>query len=280
MFSPDEMDDDDDQGSLPSFFRPQPPPAAAATRAATTPAASSSSSRQSQTKAPRKKCAKPAPIADIPDELLDTLSTYDKKDRSAASAETRRVVLTSRVARSAEKISATDKTPVQVVDDSLMHDTVGSMTRNYRQYIEYKGSERVFSAAEGDDGHDHDTGVELQYDPAEDDPMASRHLIAPSRRVPDQANSRRVQTFSEYTGPTPATSQFQKNLRHVKGPEQGVWMEVRDGPEIYQTVTETLAAPLANQEIQRIAVERGLQIPDLPLVRNDALLQCAGPSQC
>jgi hypothetical protein len=202
-------------------------------------------------------------------ELLDALSTYDKKDRGAASPETRRDVMYKRVSRSNDKISGA--APVEIVDDSLMHDEVGRMAQDYRQYTEYKGSERVFPADEGapemimGDDDDANPNPDGNVVPADDD-AASRHLIVPSRRVPDQANSKRVMTFSEYTGATPATAQFYKNVRHLKGPEQGVYMEVREMEDIYETVSETLSTPLANQEISSIAVERGLSIPNLPKV--------------
>jgi hypothetical protein len=275
-----------DEG-FPSFFDDHDPPAA----------------QQQQRKALPPKPQRSAvgrlrPTESFEPKVLDALNTFDKRERSNASPPTRRRHFASRIARSSEKIASSVAAPPQTVDDSLMRDQVGRMTSHYRRFSEYGGSERVFPPAEGrkrereedeadalqtQNDYDDNDEVELDEDGNpiheelasyrgtggdEDDQMASRMLITPviSTRIPDQAATRHPQTFSEYTGASAGSNQFKRVLRHVQGPEQGVAMEVRDVEDIYPAVTATLAAPLRNQEIQRIAVERGLRIPDLPKV--------------
>jgi len=307
---PEDFDDGDDannddaeadlQEAFPSFFAREGEEASVAPPQPTT--TTTKASRPSKSARP---VARPKLTDSFSPELLDALSTYDKRDRSNASPPTRQRQFASRIARSGEKIANAPPEPPDVVDDSLMRDQVGRMTNHYRRFSEYGGSERIFPAAEGarassslngkrardddqddellheehrrqqdwnpndDDNEEEDDGEgggTAFVDP--DDEMASRILIGPvsSTRVPDQAASRKPLTFAEYTGATAASNQFKRVLRHVQGPEQGVAMVVRDLDDIYNTVSTTLAAPLRNQEIQRIAVERGLRIPDLPKV--------------
>ena len=97
-----------------------------------------------------------------------------------------------------------------------------------------------------EDAYDVNTrlAVELPFDEdgEDQDNAASRMLVAPMRRVPNTADTQSIRTFSEYTGPSPASGQFTDNIRHVKGRERGVYMELRDLEEdIYPVVTEKLA---------------------------------------
>jgi len=109
--------------------------------------------------------------------------------------------------------------------------------------------------------------VDLGDDDNDNDDAHSRMLVAPMRRIPNTADTQMIQTFSEYTGPSPASGQFTDNMRHVKGRERGVYMELRDlDEEIYPVVTERLARNQFNNAVQRIAVHRGYVVPDPPVV--------------
>jgi hypothetical protein len=271
----------------------------------------------------RKLIQQPPMLSGMSPGIIDSLSTYDKPERSAAPAETRHNNFFNRVLRADDKVqeaAASGREP-QSVDDSLMRDLVGTYLDEYRQHAEYKTSERKlpplpssFAGANGqrnagtrvrgggqapgpavpiamadtgyedeedeeDDeegGYDADIGepdvhTQLMVDlgpEAEDalDDAASRVLVAPMRRIPNTADTQTIKTFSEYTGPNPAAAQFNDNIRHVKGRERGVYMEIRDNTEIYPAVTERMARQLMNIAIQRVAVKRGLQVPDPPVV--------------
>lgn len=249
----------------------------------------------------RKVVQQPLMLAQVPPDVVDSLTTYDKNDRSSASPHTRQVNLFNRINRAGDKVreaSSNGRAP-DSVDDSLMRDVVGTYLQDYRNHAEYKVSERPLpprtrgvpppiqgpmaradmGADDGEDEEDDldadmedegiliDPHVHLAMDLDEDqDDAASRMFVAPMRRVPDMANAQTIKTFSEYTGPSPATGQFTDNIRHVKGRERSVYMEIRDNEELYGVVSETLKRPISNMEIQRIAVERGLVIPDPPKV--------------
>jgi hypothetical protein len=284
----------------------------------------------------RKVANQPDVLMHVNPELIDSLSTYDKPERSAASPDTRHTHLFNRVHRAREKVqeAAASGRPPDSVDDSLMRDVVGTYLQDYRQHSDYKTSERVLpslpshhpppppaaaaaappsqprpaaalprmvplpppfvrgiipKADIGDDDDDDDMEGDEDVDPYvrlavsgwddsqgannddddednDQDDMASRMFVAPMRRVPDQANTQIIQTFSEYTGPSSATGQFTDNIRHVKGRERGVHMEIRDADELYPVVSETMIRPLANMAIERLAVERGVATPDPPVV--------------
>jgi|WetSurMetagenome_2_1015567.scaffolds.fasta_scaffold00293_4 hypothetical protein len=155
-----------------------------------------------------------------------------------------------------------------------------------------EGDEDDDDAADMDDEEDAEpivldphTQLALDMEEEDRDDVASRMFVAPARRIPNPADTQTIKTFSEYTGPSPANSQFNDNIRHVKGRERGVYMEIRDNAEIYNVVSETMdrsfrfasplsigrpkclsSRPLANMELQRIAVTRGIVIPDPPKV--------------
>lgn len=252
----------------------------------------------------RKLVHQPVMLSRVPADVVDALTTYDKPERSQASPDTRKTNLFNRVYRADDKVqeAASSGRPPDNVDDSLMRDMVGTYAQDYRRHAEYKVSERPLPSlragnaprtdarlppslqiARADVGHDDEEDEDedpeadgIQPDPRtqlamdlnddDQDEVASRMFVAPMRRVPNTADSQTIKTFSEYTGPSPATGQFTDNIRHIRGRERGVYMEIRDNEEIYNVVKETLDRPLANMEIQRIAVERNWVIPDPPKV--------------
>ena len=282
----------------------------------------------------RKLMQLPPMLSGMSPDIIDSLSTYDKPERSAAPAETRHTNFFNRVLRADDKVqeaAASGREP-QSVDDSLMRDLVGTYLDEYRQHAEYKTSERKLPSLpsfingansqqqqqqqqqrrqgpvasyirgggqapgvdgplamadtgydeEDDDGGDYDDGYDadigepdvhtrlaIDLGPDADDALddaASRVLVAPMRRIPNTADTQTIKTFSEYTGSNPAAAQFSDNIRHVKGRERGVYMEIRDNTEIYPAVTERMQRQLLNIAIQRVAVQRGLVVSDPPLV--------------
>jgi hypothetical protein len=242
----------------------------------------------------------------IPPETIEKLSTFDKGDRSNATVSHRLSVFDSRVRRSKEKVQATPPIVLAqaTVDDSLLVDAVGSTARDYERHAHYKGSTRAVSTTtplskrerpeeeEEDDEDDDDEedvvnmeiddgDIYLDGDEEAEEPIG-KTLLVPLQAVPETGNRKTITTFSELVGPNPATKQFESNMRHVKGPEQHMFVEVRPQEVrryflrdfvqkhfrkvIYKHVTTTLNNPLHNQQLLRYAVKNGLTIPKLPIV--------------
>jgi hypothetical protein len=225
------------------------------------------------------------------------LSTFDKGGKSRASVEQRLSVLDSRVRRSREKVISA--IPSTTVDDSLLIDAIGSTARDYERHAHYKGSTRVGPSSsakrpiveeeeeeEQQDDEDLDTGGPMEIDDGdiymddgdddgddddgdESSAICSKTMLVPApvmHAIPETGNVRTVTTFTELIGPSPAIKQFESNMRHVKGPEQHVFVEVRPQEALYAHVSTTLDAPMLNQQLMRYAVKNGLSVPKLPQV--------------
>ena len=265
-------------------------------------------------------------FAGIPEERLDTLSTFDKNTRSGADKDKRISILHSRLKRSQEKVQQSSDSPVDIavatVDDSLLTDGIGTTARDYERHLVYKGNTRAPTAVllqdtesappfrwvhtnehpkngdedeevmDEDEDDDDDDQQQRQGNPMDidDDPVyhsggggggddnddddddydeidyGPKTLIAPGTRVPDTAARKSIVTFEEYVTPNPATRQFENNMRNIKGPEQSMFVEVRKEDAIYSKVSTTLDAKLQHQQIARFAIQRGMALPDLPVV--------------
>ena len=239
---------------------------------------------------------------EIAPETVEKLSTFDKGSKSNASLAQRLNVLDSRVRRSKEKVASAPPVSLATatVDDSLLVDAIGSTARDYERHTYYKGSTRVIDFDDGGGGSkgkkrekEEDADEEQEDDDEDDDVMPMdidhddiymeaaedgdgeeseihhRTMLVPvpvMHAVPETGNTRMVSTFSELVGPSPATKQFESNMRHVKGPEQHVFVEVRPQEVLYPHVTEKLNEPMKNQQLTRYAIKRGLSIPKLPKV--------------
>lgn len=267
-----QQDDDDDEFEIIStgVLPPPPPP-------------------QQQQQAVKKH--KAISYAGIPEEQLESLSTYDKNERSSAPLEKRISVLSARLNRSREKVQQTMDVPFDLrtatVDDSLLMDDVGTVARDYERHLTYKGSQREPIEEEpkkwdpyedehvgggGGDGDEDEEEQEDEFDPMDidNDPIFRDEidpvLIAPGMRVPDDASHKEIRTFEEYVGVNRANKQFENNMRNLRGPEQSMFVQVRNEDAIYAKVSTTLDAKLSFQQITRYAIQRGLALPDLPVV--------------
>jgi hypothetical protein len=233
---------DDDDDDLPAFFaqrrvtttttttvvrRPDPPPVkrAAAVRAVAIIAMPPSLRFENDAITP---------------ETVEKLSTFDKGSKSSASAGQRLSVLDSRVKRSKEKVNSTPPAVIATatVDDSLLVDAIGSTARDYERHTYYKGSTRIIDGKgtkrekeevldddaepmdEDDDDDDDDDGDDdefyMENDDLDDSEIHRTMLVPLQMAVPETGNARMVTTFSELVGPSPATKQFESNMRHVK----------------------------------------------------------------
>jgi len=90
--------------------------------------------------------------------------------------------------------------------------------------------------------------------------------MVPGQSIPDLAPQKRVDTFGEYVSNNPAAKEFENNMRHIKGPEQNMFVEVRSEEAIYDHVETTLNLKLCNQYLTRYAIQHGMALPDFPIV--------------
>lgn len=88
----------------------------------------------------------PAVAREVPRSLIEKLSTFDKGEKSRASAAERMAVLTTRVKRSQSKVDQTKEEVPEVVDDRLLTDTVGRTTHVYEAHSRYTGDARAAAA--------------------------------------------------------------------------------------------------------------------------------------
>lgn len=235
----------------------------------------------------------------IPEGTLDSLSTYDKQDKSMADKTTRIAVLGDRLERSRNKVDTYKEGDApDVIDDSLLSDGVGKTARVYQHHAAYVGEIRV---EEGDDDErkkqlakkrdrEEEEGADVEEEEEEDadaevDPVdidntplyttesaASKALLAaiPSR-VPDMAEVPVIKTYKEYSSRRPASGQFERNMRHIAGPEQGMFVSVREENAVYKDVSSLLEDPFRSQQLSRYAITRGMAIPNPPTISKERI---------
>lgn len=225
----------------------------------------------------------------LPEKIVETLATFDRGNGD-------KKILDARLKRSRIKVAdgeLLNETPTRV-DDSLLMDGVGATTRTYERHAQYTGVLRVPSSEgkgkeeeeeeEEDDGPmdvediDDDDDEEEGYEGGEGEPLYEGdvfmedadndcHLLIPQEMVePDIEGAQKIDCFQEYATPDPAAKQFDHNMRHIKGREQNIFVEVDSDDIRYQHVTDTLTAPLRNQQFLTFAMESGLKIPRLPRI--------------
>ncbi len=222
----------------------------------------------------------------LPEQIVETLATFDRGNGD-------KKILEARLKRSRIKVAEGEllsETPRQV-DDSLLMDSVGATTRTYERHAQYTGVLRVPAAAadkgkeeddeecepmdvEDIDGDDDEVEVEegeaeplYEGDVFMDDADNDCHLLIANQQEmaePDVEGAQRIDSFQEYATPDPAAKQFEHNMRHIKGREQNIFVEVDSDDIRYQHVSDTLMAPLRNQQFLTFTMENGIKIPRLP----------------